>query len=139
MPATAPVKTKRLRRKAMSLPLPAETEWTAVRVDLEKCLTDEQLLRFSVDHHDLRIEQTGEGELIIMPPTFGETGNWELELGTDFTIWARGSGGGKVFGSNAGFRLPDNSVFAPDVSWGQSRAFGAVAAGWVEAFYPHLP
>ena len=136
-----PAKTKRLQRKAksLSLPLPAGAEWTAVRLDLGQCLTDEQLLRFSAAHRDWRIEQTGEGELIIMPPTFGETGNWELELGADFIIWARGGGGGKVFGSNAGFRLPDNSVFAPDVSWLSQERLAQLPPGALNSFTPVCP
>ena len=139
MPATLPAKTKRAKRRASFFPLPAGTEWTVARIDLGKCLTDEELLRFSVKHGDLRIEQTGEGELIIMPPTFGETGNQEVELATDFVIWARAGGGGKVFGPTAGFRLPDNSVFSPDVSWMSREQLAQLPPDGLKRFTPVCP
>ena len=138
MPATVPAKAKRLRRRASPLPLPAETEWLAIRLDLRKCLTDEELLRFSAKHGDLRIEQTGEGELIIMPPAFGDTGNWELELGTDLMVWARQTGG-KAFGPSAGFRLPDGSVLAPDASWVSQERLAQLPPNGLKRFTPLCP
>ncbi len=80
-------------------------------------LTDEQLARISSDNSNLRLELTAKGELVIMPPTGGETGWQENELCFQVTLWARQDGAGITFGPSVGFRLPNGAVLAPDVSW----------------------
>ncbi len=42
-------------------------------------LTDEQFYQLCLANKDLRFQRTATGELIIMPPTGGETGNRNLE------------------------------------------------------------
>ena len=74
----------------------------------------------------------------MMPPTSGEMGNWELELGTDLTIWARRAGG-KAFGPSTGFRLPDGSVFAPDASWVSQDRLAQLPPDTLKKFIPLCP
>lgn len=80
-------------------------------------LTDEELLRFCADNETLRVERDADGELILMSPTGLEGSNWNMEVATDLTIWARQDGRGKVFDSNGGFTLPDGSIRSPDAAW----------------------
>jgi Uma2 family endonuclease len=88
-----------------------------VRLRFERPLTDEELLRFSAENEPWRMEREANGELIVMSPNGGEGGSLEAAVGAMLWTWAREDGRGKVFSSNAGFRLEDGSVRAPDASW----------------------
>ena len=52
-----------------------------------------------------------------MPPAGMESGWQEAELTRQVGNWAVQNGTGRVFGSNAGYTLPNGAVRAPDVSW----------------------
>lgn len=119
--------------------LPMNADVMETRVTLSEPLTDEELLQFSGDHGDLRIEQTAAGELIIMAPTFGDTGNQEAELATDLILWSRAGGGGKVFGPSAGFKLPNGATLAPDVSWMSQATLDELPPGALHSFTPRCP
>jgi Uma2 family endonuclease len=80
-------------------------------------ITDEQFYRFCQLNRDLRIERTGEGDLLIMPPTGGKTGRRNSLLLRAFLDWENQGGAGVSFDSSTGFELPGGSVRSPDVSW----------------------
>jgi len=80
-------------------------------------LTDEQFYQLCVANKEWRLELTAEGELIIMPPTGGESGIINADLTTDLNLWNRQTRLGKVFDSSTEFRLPSGSKRSPDVSW----------------------
>jgi Uma2 family endonuclease len=80
-------------------------------------LTDDQLLELSSLNDDLRLELTAEGELLIMPPTGGDSGDAEAEVGMQLRQWAKGDGTGTTFSASTGFRLPNGAVLSPDASW----------------------
>jgi Uma2 family endonuclease len=66
---------------------------------------------------DLQFEQTAEGEIIVMAPSCGESGDRESEVLNQLRTWAKREGSGRAFGSSTGFRLPSNALRAPDASW----------------------
>ena len=80
-------------------------------------LTDEQFHRLCQDNPELKLEQTAAGELIIMPPTGGETGKQNSDLIIDLGIWHRQTKLGAVFGSSTGFKLPNGANRSPDAAW----------------------
>lgn len=98
-----------------------------VRLTPSTWLDDQALGEFCSENRDLRIEQTAAGDLIIIAPTFSESGWHNAELAADLTVWARKTGGGRVFGASAGFRLPNGAVRAPDVSWISQERLGALS------------
>lgn len=49
-------------------------------------LTNEQFEQLAAVNRDLQLELTVKGELIIMPPTGGETGNRNFEIYIDLGI-----------------------------------------------------
>ena len=51
--------------------------------------TDEQFYELCQANRDLRLERTAKGELIIMPPTGGETGNCNIEIAFQLQAWNR--------------------------------------------------
>ncbi len=80
-------------------------------------LTDDLLLELGSLNDTLRLERNAEGELEILPPTIPITGNQELNIGADLTVWARDDGTGVAFGPTTGFTLPNGAVRSPDASW----------------------
>ncbi len=50
-------------------------------------LTDEQFYQLSIANEEWRLEQTPEGELIIMPPTGGESGIRNSDLNLRVGLW----------------------------------------------------
>lgn len=80
-------------------------------------MTEDQFLQLCSDNGDLRMELTANRELIIMPPVGLEGGTQEGELYLQLGIWTKQDGTGRAFGPNAGYRLPNGAVRAPDASW----------------------
>ncbi len=87
-----------------------------IRLQLEKPLTDVQLLRFCAVNEMVRVERDAKGELILLSPTGLEGSSWNSELITELNIWVWQDGRGKVFDSNDGFTLPDGSMRTPDAA-----------------------
>jgi Uma2 family endonuclease len=80
-------------------------------------LTDEEFTAVVAANKDLRLELSAEGELIIMSPTGGETGNRNFEIYIDLGIWNRQYNLGKAFDSSTGFKLPNGAIRSPDAAW----------------------
>ena len=80
-------------------------------------LTDEQFYQLCVANKEWRLELTAEGELIIMPPTGGESGISNASLTAKLYNWNDQTQLGKVFDSSTEFRLPSGAKRSPDVSW----------------------
>jgi Uma2 family endonuclease len=58
-----------------------------------------------------------EGELITMPPAGGDHGYLGLEIGAELRSFVKPRKLGRVYGSDAGFRLNEDTVLAPDASF----------------------
>jgi hypothetical protein len=60
---------------------------TAITLDLNPVatLSHEQFLQLCQTNPDLKLERTAQGELVVMPPTGGETGriNFDMNLQSD--------------------------------------------------------
>lgn len=91
-------------------------------------MTDEQFFDFCQANSDLRIERNSQGEIIIMPPTFSETGAINFNLAIEFGNWAKKDGTGKGFDSSTGFVLPNGAVRSPDLSWIKLERWNALTA-----------
>ncbi len=52
-------------------------------------LTDEQFYQLCQNNRELNFERTAKGELIIMAPVGGDSGNREANLIIDLGIWNR--------------------------------------------------
>ncbi|MEM1171481.1 MAG: Uma2 family endonuclease [Cyanobacteria bacterium P01_H01_bin.35] len=80
-------------------------------------ITDEQFFQLCQKNQDLRFERNAKGDLIIMSPTGGETGNYNAEIFVDLGSWNRRTKLGKIFDSSTGFKLPNGATRSPDASW----------------------
>ena len=102
-------------------------------------LTDEQFFLLCQNNGDLRFERTASGEIIIMPPTGGETSNRNIELAYQLQAWSRQNNLGKAFDSNGGFTLPNGAVRAPDASWLKLERWEALTPQQRQKFLPLCP
>ncbi len=90
----------------------APTETTPLVLQMSPVIemTDDQFFEFCQLNRELHIERTAKGELIIMPPVGGRSGNREADLIADLMLWNRQTQLGKVFSSSTIFRLPKGGV-----------------------------
>jgi Uma2 family endonuclease len=102
-------------------------------------LTDEQFEQLAAANRDLQLEVTAKGELIIMPPTGGETGNRNFDLSGQLWFWNRQNRLGKAFDSSTGFRLPNGATRSPDASWVKIERWDALTQAQKKKFLPLCP
>ena len=80
-------------------------------------LSEEQFFMLCAKNKELRIERDKNQNIIIMAPTGTDTGNFNLEIGSEVRNWNKQSKLGYAFDSNTGFTLSDKAILSPDVSW----------------------
>ncbi len=102
-------------------------------------LDDEQFFAFAQLNRDLRLERGPGGELIVMPPTGGETGNQNAEIAMQLRLWAKRDGTGTTFDSSTGFRLPDGAIRSPDAAWVNHARLAALTPEQRQRFVPLCP
>ncbi|MDJ1170762.1 Uma2 family endonuclease [Roseofilum sp. BLCC_M154] len=102
-------------------------------------ITDEQFYQLCAANRDLRLERTAKGDLIIMPPTGGGTGNRNLKIAQQLANWTDRDGTGIGFDSSTCFKLPKGATFSPDASWIPLAKWEALSAEQQEKFPPLCP
>ncbi|MEA5621026.1 Uma2 family endonuclease [Cronbergia sp. UHCC 0137] len=114
---------------------------TAVILQIPQSLnfTDDDFVEIVAANKDLRLELSSEGELTIMSPTGGETGDRNLELGGQVWYWNRQKCLGKAFDSSTGFKLPNGATRSPDVSWIKIERWNALTPEQRKKFLPLCP
>ncbi|MGK7929367.1 MAG: Uma2 family endonuclease [Spirulina sp.] len=101
--------------------------------------SNDQFYELCQNHRDLQFERTARGELIIMPPLGGESGNREANFIGDLIIWNRRSRLGKVFSSSTGFILPNGATRSPDAAWVSLERWEALTREQRQKFLPLCP
>ena len=66
-------------------------------------VTPQYFDQLCLDNPELRLELTKDGELIVMPPTGGESGKRNSNLVIEVGIWNRQTNLGEVFDSSTGY------------------------------------
>jgi Uma2 family endonuclease len=102
-------------------------------------LTDEQLFELCQLNRDWRIEYTAQGELIVMPPTGGETSNRNAEITFQVQAWTRGDQTGVAFDSSTGFKLPNGATRSPDAAWVRRSRLAGLTREQKQKFLPLCP
>ncbi|MEO0935537.1 MAG: Uma2 family endonuclease [Cyanobacteria bacterium J06641_2] len=102
-------------------------------------LSDEQFYQLCAVNRDLSLELNATGELIIVPPVGGESGNQEADLITDLNIWNRQAGLGKVFSSSTIFKLPNGAKRSPDAAWVKLERWEGLSLEERKKFPPLAP
>ncbi len=112
---------------------------STVRIQPERRMTDDEFYEFCCANPDLRIERTAEGEIVIMPPTGGETSYRNSELTAQLRNWARKDGRGRAFESNVEYFLPNGAARSPDASWVLRSRLDALTRQQKRKFLPICP
>ena len=102
-------------------------------------LTDEQFYELCQNNHELKFERNAKGELIIMSPVGGESGNRESELIIDLGNWNRQTKLGYTFSSSTVFKLPNGADRSPDASWIKRERWEALPPEQKRKFPPIAP
>ena len=84
-------------------------------------LTEEQFWQLCQRNRDWQFELTATGELVVMAPVGGESGNQEANLNGYVWLWNRQTGLGYVFSSSTIFKLPNGANRSPDVEIGRAH------------------
>ena len=112
----------------------------ALTLDLESIeLTQEQLYQLCINNRDLHIERNANGDLVIMPPTGGQTGNRNGRLIQQLFNWSDSNGTGIAFDSSTGFILPNGANRSPDASWIPLTRWDALTEREKQRFLPLCP
>lgn len=88
---------------------------------------------------DWKLELTATGDLELMPPTGGETGNRNATLLIRVGVWNEQTNLGYVFDSSTGFNLPNGANRSPDVAWVRRDRWEALTSPQQEKFPPLAP
>ena len=102
-------------------------------------LTDEQFYELCQNNREFKFERTATGELIIMPPVGGESGNREAGLIADVEIWNRQTRLGYAFSSSTIFKLPNGADRSPDAAWIRKERWEALTPEKRRKFPPIAP
>ena len=114
---------------------------TAVTINLEPLvpLTDDAFYTLCRANPEVKFERTSVGELIVMPPTGGETGNRNIKLSARLENWAEQDGTGLAFDSSTMFQLPNGAYRSPDAAWILLERWEVLASEERQAFPPICP
>ncbi len=107
--------------------------------DVLKKISDDEFENFCRHNPDVELELTEEGELVIMPPTGGETGIRNFTLIGNFFNWLEKDKSGVGFDSSTVFKLPNGAKRSPDLAWMKNEKWNALSAEEKKKFPPLCP
>jgi len=91
-------------------------------------------------NRDLRLERTANGQLVVSPPTGGESGRRNLSISAQLWNWVEAHRDlGVAFDSSTGFALPDRGTRAPDAAWVARDRWDALTREQRQRFVPLAP
>ncbi|NJK38713.1 MAG: Uma2 family endonuclease [Oscillatoriales cyanobacterium RM2_1_1] len=102
-------------------------------------LTDEQFYTLCQANPELKLERNARGDLIMNPPTGGQTGRHNANLIFEFVAWNRKTQLGEVFDSSTCFKLPNGSDRSPDIAWIEKTRWHQLTPDQQEKFPPIAP
>jgi Uma2 family endonuclease len=122
-----------VKSEQMPLPIDLSSLTTILKV------SDQQFYDFCRTNPDLRIERNANGEIIVMPPAFADTGNRNGRVFGQLFIWSETDSTGEAFDSSSGFTLPNGATRSPDVAWILSDRWNALQPEQQASFAPIVP
>jgi Uma2 family endonuclease len=115
----------------------------AITINIPPALTltvsHEQFVELALANRELQLERTAAGELIVNPPTGGETGKRNLSIEAQLWLWNQQAKLGEAFNSSTGFHLPNGADRSPDASWVCQERWDALTPEQKESFIPLCP
>ncbi len=103
-------------------------------------MSEDEFFRFCQMNDTLSFERDSEGNIILMSPAGSLSDNLSSKILIALGLWLNQHGNpGMVFGSSAGFTLPNGAVRSPDVAWINSESWDALSEAEQEQFAPICP
>ena len=102
-------------------------------------LNDDEFFELCQINRKLRIERTAEGDLAIMPPAGGETGDKNAFVIAFLKMWSLQDSTGVAFDSSTGFILPNRAIRSPDVAWVKRERLTGLTPEQKKKFFPLCP
>jgi Uma2 family endonuclease len=103
-------------------------------------VTPEQFEALAIANRDLQLERTATGELIVNPPTGGESGKRNLSITGQLSNWFETHEElGEAFDSSTGFILPNGANRSPDAAWVSREQWDALTLQQQKGFVPLCP
>jgi Uma2 family endonuclease len=102
--------------------------------------SDDDILAYSLENPTWTIEREPDGSLVLSPPGGSATGARGVALVVLLHEWNERAGRpGKVFGPDAGFKMPDTAILSPDAAWVRNDRWDEIAADERERYAPLVP
>ncbi len=106
---------------------------------ITRAMSDQQFYDFCQTNPELRIERNANGEIIVMPPAFADTGNRNGRVFGQLFVWSEADGTGEAFDSSSGFTLANGATRSPDAAWILSERWNALQPEQQASFAPIAP
>lgn len=120
-----------IQMDALSLKVPSDI---ALKVD------PEQFKALAIANRHLKLECTAIGELIVNPPTGGESGYRNIKIAYFLVKWVEEQGGNGIpFDSSTGFQLPNGAIRSPDAAWVRADRWNSLTSIQRSSFVPLCP
>jgi Uma2 family endonuclease len=125
----------------MTTTLLIQSETTPLTVNLPTTaqMTLSEFCAFCQANKGLRIERTATGNVVIMSPTFADTGNRNGKVFQQLANWSDQDGTGETFDSSTGFTLPNGAIRSPDASWIRLDRWDVLTDDEKSSFTPICP
>lgn len=102
-------------------------------------LTPEQFFQLCESNPETKLEMTSLGELVVMSPTGGMSGNRNIKLSYRLEKWTEADGTGIAFDSSTMFKLPNGAFRSPDAAWILLERWNQLSLEQQETFPPICP
>jgi Uma2 family endonuclease len=103
-------------------------------------VTPQQFEELAAANPDLQLERTARGELIVNPPTGGESSKRNFSITGQLSNWFEANEElGEGFDSSGGFILPNGATRSPDASWVRRERWNALTPEQRKGFVPLCP
>lgn len=108
-------------------------------ISFPKQLSDDEFFELCQQNDLLDFERDKDGNIIVLSPSGSLSDHKSLIVSFELELWNRAKKGGIVFGSSAGFTLPDSSVRSPDVAWISKDKWNELTKTQKSKFAPVVP
>ena len=110
-----------------------------MRIQLQEPLSDAAFQALCAKNEGLSIEQNPDGTLTLMSPTGGLSSARNALITRHLAQWSEDNTNGIVFDSNGLFKLPTESIRAPDAAWIQRDHFAELSESERAGVVPLAP
>ena len=93
-------------------------------IHLRRAVSDDEIERISGDNPGWQVERNGDGSLVVSPNAT-EYSPKNAELTAQLVAYAKRAGG-KAFGPDAGFTMPNGALLSPDGAWVAAERWAAL-------------